>query len=374
MNDIVRRRWELDALRGLMLVLMFATHLPTRYSIGLGQPLGFVSAAEGFVILSAFMAGMINTRKAERDGIPSMRRSFLLRTLKVYGCHVACLLFLFTLITALGLKYQQEDFVNYLGFYLNQPVTGLWAGTLLIYNPPLLDILPLYVMLLLASPFILSYGVKNGWRGIFTVSILLWIVSQFEFSAWLYQILVSVTGLPVPFNETGSFETFAWQFLWIFGLWLGSMDAKGVLRDRKPFPVWLVIGALLTAIFFFAWRHIVGQVPFPGNDFLNALQDKWHLGPLRMLNFFALLILIMHYGERIRLALPRLRMFEVMGAASLPVFCIHLVMVLLALAILGQNMDDRNDLGDLLLLLGGLFGLYLTARIAIGLRRKPVHS
>ncbi|WP_293779011.1 OpgC domain-containing protein [uncultured Oxalicibacterium sp.] len=368
---MARRRWELDALRGLMLVLMFATHLPTKYSIGLGQPLGFVSAAEGFVILSAFMAGMINTRKAEKHGIASMRRSFLRRALEVYGCHVACLLLLFTLIATLGLVFHRDEFVNYLGFYLSQPLTGLWAGILLIYNPPLLDILPLYVMLLLVSPFILSHGIQHGWRGIFVISTLLWFVSQFEFSAWLYQGLVMLTGLPVPFNETGSFETFAWQFLWVFGLWLGSLDARGVLRERKPFPRGVVIAALLTAAIFFIWRHIVGQVPFGENEALNALQDKWHLGPLRMLNFFALLILILHYGERMRQSVPRLRMFEVMGAASLPVFCVHLVMVLLALALLGQNMDHRNDLGDLLLLMGGLFGLYLVAKFALGMKHKP---
>ena len=45
----MRRRWELDALRGLMLVLMTSTHLPTWFAVPASQPFGFVSAAEGFV-------------------------------------------------------------------------------------------------------------------------------------------------------------------------------------------------------------------------------------------------------------------------------------------------------------------------------------
>lgn len=370
MNDIVRRRWELDALRGLMLVLMFATHLPTRYSIGLGQPFGFVSAAEGFVMLSAFMAGMINTRKADRNGIPAMRQAFLIRALKVYGCHVACLLLLFTLIAALGLKFGQPGLTNLIGFYLNNPLTGLLSGMALIYNPPLLDILPLYVVLLLVSPFILSHGLQHGWRGIFIVSGLLWLAAQFHLSEGLYTLLVAATGLSVPFKETGSFETYAWQFLWVFGLWLGSMDAKGALRDRKPFPQPLVLSSLALVLAFFAWRHIVGQVPVPGNEFINSLQDKWFLGPMRLLNFFAMLIVVMHYGERIRAALPRLKMFESMGAASLPVFCVHLILVLLTLAILGENLDDRPDWQDMLLLAGGLYALYLSARVALGVKRR----
>jgi hypothetical protein len=69
----MQRWWEIDALRGLMLILMTLTHLPTRFSGPFGQPLGFVSAAEGFVFLSAFMAGFIFTKRAVKDGIPAMR-------------------------------------------------------------------------------------------------------------------------------------------------------------------------------------------------------------------------------------------------------------------------------------------------------------
>ena len=47
-----RRYWEIDAVRGLMLVLMTITHVPTRFTDPVGQPFGFVSAAEGFVLLS----------------------------------------------------------------------------------------------------------------------------------------------------------------------------------------------------------------------------------------------------------------------------------------------------------------------------------
>ena len=54
-----RRRWEIDLLRGLMLVLMTLTHLPTRVTDPLGQLFGYVSAAEGFVLLSGYMAGLV---------------------------------------------------------------------------------------------------------------------------------------------------------------------------------------------------------------------------------------------------------------------------------------------------------------------------
>ena len=51
----LERKPELDALRGLFLVWMTLTHLPTRASDLVNQPFGFVSSAEGFVFLSALL-------------------------------------------------------------------------------------------------------------------------------------------------------------------------------------------------------------------------------------------------------------------------------------------------------------------------------
>jgi hypothetical protein len=60
----MKRYREIDALRGLKLALMTVTHLPTRLADPLGQPFGWVSAAEGFVLLSGFTAGLVYSRLA----------------------------------------------------------------------------------------------------------------------------------------------------------------------------------------------------------------------------------------------------------------------------------------------------------------------
>ena len=147
------RRWDLDALRGLMLVMMTLTHLPTRFSASISQPFGFVSAAEGFVLLSAFMAGSIYTPRALQQGIPVMREAFLVRALKLYACQLVLLLFVFTLVAKIGVALDQPAVTNMLSFYLRDPFTAVWSGVALIYSPPLVDILPLYVVLMLASPW-----------------------------------------------------------------------------------------------------------------------------------------------------------------------------------------------------------------------------
>jgi len=355
------RRWELDALRGLMLVLMVLTHLPTRVAVPLGQPFGFVSAAEGFVMLSAYTAGIVYTLRARRDGERTMREAFLRRALKVYACQAALLAFLFTVVAFIDMLVHGVDIDNLISFYRQAPATALLGAALLLYNPPLLDILPMYILFMLASPVLLLHGMHQGWAGILTGSIALWCGSQFGLGGWLYGQVVAFTGLPVPVDQTGSFAPLAWQFLWVLGLWMGS---TGVTRNTatRPFPRAMVTAAAGYAMVCLVWRHAVGQVPFGDHPALNLLFDKWHLGPLRMLDFLALTLLTVHFGPWLKSHVPRLRFLEVFGAASLTVFCCHLVLVLTALALVGEAKPERPLWMDGSILVTSFAVLYGVAR------------
>lgn len=368
----MNRRWELDLLRGFMLVMMFTTHLPTRFSDKFGQPFGYVSAAEGFVMLSAFMAGLIYTGRAQKAGIPAMQKAFFRRVATVYACHATLLLFLFSAIALLGLKLDQPALTNLIAFYLSDPWAALPGALLLIYNPPLLDILPLYILLLFASPFVLAHAMRHGWTGVFVVSVALWACGQFPLSQVMYEALAHHTGLRVPYGETGSFETLSWQFLWLFGLWMGAATAQGRLDHRKPFPQPVLAAAVLVVLVCLLWRHMAGQIPVPGQaeSLINQLFDKWKLGPLRMLNLFALLVVIMHFGPRLSERLPRIGFLEKLGSASLPVFCMHLVVVLVALSVAGEYQPGRPLLLDMLLMAAGLAALYATALVTLYIDRE----
>jgi hypothetical protein len=355
----MQRWWEIDALRGLMLILMTLMHLPTRFSGPFGQPLGFVSAAEGFVFLSAFMAGYIFTKRAARDGIPAMRTAFLKRALKIYCCHVVMLLFLFTIIAAIGITANQPAIKNLIAFYLHEPITALWASLVLLYNPPLLDILPLYVVLMLVSPWVLMIGLRLSWTPILSFSLLLWVCAQFGLEKEIYQAISTYGGLKVPFSETGAFDALAWQLMWMIGLSAGSLAFSRPISLIK-LPRFLVGAAILIALTCFIWRQAGGQAPFGANATLNALFNKWHLGPLRIVNFLALLLLTIRFGPLVSHRL-RFRFLEVLGAASLPVFCVHLAVVLLALAAVGADPSLKSVWLDFALLAGTFCLLYATA-------------
>ncbi len=343
-----RRLWELDALRGLMLVLMTLTHLPTQFASATSQPFGFVSAAEGFVMLSGFMAGLVYTQREHRVGGELMARAFWQRALKIYLVQAALMVFLFTVVALIAGFTHQDAARNLMGFYLERPKTAIASGFLLIYSPPLLDILPMYVLFMLVSPILLLHARRSGWTGVLALSIVLWLLAQFDLGLLVYEVTVLLTGLPVPFPHTGSFELFGWQFLWVLGLWMGATYADAP-DDAPPlrFPRGLVVTAWVYALVCMVWRHAIGQTPFPGDVGLNLMFDKWHLGPLRLLDFFALLVLVMHHAPWLRAHLPRLRALELLGRASLPVFCAHLVLALLALATVGEVLPGRPVLVDL---------------------------
>ncbi|MEJ7688803.1 MAG: OpgC domain-containing protein [Variovorax sp.] len=368
----MKRYWEIDALRGLMLVLMTVTHLPTRLTDPLGQPFGFVSAAEGFVLLSAFVAGVVYSRIADGQGIDALRKAFWRRALKVYMSQAATLLFLFTIVTAVGLQIDQPAVKDLLKYYLTDPHQAFLYSLLLVYEPALLDILPMYIFFMLLSPWVLAFALWHGWLGVVMVSAVLWALAQFGLSEWLYGLAVTYLGLPVPYRELGAFNAFAWQFLWFVGLWMGaSRNAPDAVPLRVP--AWMVAIALGAAIYGIWWRHvgINGQAPFGGDSSLNLLFDKWQLGPLRLVNLLVLGIVVVRFGPWFIRHIPRLHWLEAMGSASLPVFCAHLVAVLLVLAIYGGSQTARPWWGDALLLAAVFTSLYGVARAVLWWEARP---
>jgi hypothetical protein len=352
-----------------MLVLMTVTHLPTRFSDPLGQPFGFVSAAEGFVLLSAFMAGMVYTGRERRDGAPVMQEAFYKRAGKIYLCQAALLVFLFTLVALLGLLADQPAVKDLMSFYLQRPKAAIVGALLLLYSPPLLDILPMYIVFMLASPFLLLVGLRRGWLAIMAVSVALWLTAQLGSGAWLYEQIAGFARVPVPVEQTGAFELLAWQFLWVLGLWMGSSHAlareaaaAGGAAQQPVFPRWMVVAALLIVVTGMAWRHAVGQLPFPGDDSLNALFDKWGLGPLRVINLFGLMVVLIHFGPWLMARVPRVRSLETLGSAALPVFCAHLFLVLMALAFFGSPTPERPWLTDIGILVVSFAVLFAVAK------------
>src|SRR5690349_15061155 len=134
---------ELDILRGFLLLWMTLTHLPTKASIISNQTFGFVSGAEGFIFLSAFMVGRIEHGIERRAGQFATIRDLLKRTLRIYLYHSALLAIAFTFFAEIAVSFHRLAVRNLLSYYLQSPHDAIVAGAVLIYRPSLFDILPM---------------------------------------------------------------------------------------------------------------------------------------------------------------------------------------------------------------------------------------
>src|ERR1039458_5331599 len=199
----LERRPELDALRGLFLVWMTLAHLPTRFSDFVNQPIGLLSSAEGFVFISALLVGRLSIHEMMAD--PSkVRLKLWKRSLKIYAYHLLMLGLVFTVAAAFAVHTHRAALNHLLNFYLAHPFEAIVGSVLLLYCPPLLDILPMYVAFLFLTPMVLSAAVRFGWRWILAVSGLIWILAQFGLRDVVHNSIVHITHLPIPLQESGA--------------------------------------------------------------------------------------------------------------------------------------------------------------------------
>jgi hypothetical protein len=331
----LERRPELDALRGLFLVWMTLTHLPTRFSDFLNQPIGFVTSAEGFVFISALLVGRLSIHEMMAD--PSkVRLKLWKRSLKIYAYHLLMLGLVFTVAAAFAVHTHRAAIYHLLNFYLAHPFEAVVGSVLLLYCPPLLDILPLYVTFLFMTPMLMSAGVRIGWRRVLAISGLVWLLAQFGLRDMVHNWIVQVTHLQIPLQETGAFNLFAWQAIWVAGLWIGTRSALDT-QPMKKFPGWVAGAATGVCLVFIGIRH--GWLgPHLTQAALGLQLDKWQLGPLRLLNLAAF-TLVVYWLRQYLVKLVSIEPFLILGKASLRVFCAHIFFVFVGLALLVGDVD-----------------------------------
>ena len=353
----LQRLPELDALRGLFLVWMTLTHLPTRFSNLVNEPFGFISSAEGFVFLSAMLIGRLYIRKMMADPA-GVRAHMWKRSLKLYAYHMFLLAFAFTVAASWAVHAHRIAITNLLNFYLNHPGTAILGSALLIYCPPLFDILPMYVMFLFLTPLLLRAALRVGWKVLLAASALIWLGAQFGLRDLVHNWVVHATHLHIPLQETGAFNMFAWQAVWLAGLWIGASSAREAIPLARV-PRWGVALSAGVCAFFIAVRH-VWLGPHMTEQSLGMLLDKWQIGPLRAMNIAAFMVVFYWMRKYVRMVVAR-EPFLTLGKASLQVFCAHLFFVFAGLALLYGEVEQLTGVTAVVLLAVTFACLFLVA-------------
>jgi hypothetical protein len=298
---------------------MSIDHSPSWLRRFTDQPLGFFTTAECFVFVSAFLAGMVFRKRSEKLGFVAARSSSIDRAGRIYRAHLVTVCFAFVLGSFFlsdlpGIRYLLDH-------YLVNPWTAIPGSLALLFRPPLMDILPIYVLFSLLTPLAFWAAQRWEWRTVLLVSFSGWLIAQSHASD-----LLLTTAKDLSFVQLGPFDLLAWQFLWVVGLFIGQRFAEN--RSLLPATHWFRLLLVFPVIVFLFWRWIsIANGPDPITQ--SWWFDKWHLGPLRLINF-ALAALVtatfLRYINRWELFL---RPFLLIGRHMLPVFCSQICLSLL---------------------------------------------
>jgi hypothetical protein len=306
-------------------------------------------ATEVFVLLAGYGAGLSYGMRQWTSGYVSSAADVLRRAWTLYVAHI----FLFVLFsaqvtysaTALNrISYLEESRLDVLG---DDPYRSILEAVLLRFQPSLLNILPLYVVLMV-------FFAATMW-------LLRWPKVLFALSFAIY-LVVRATNLNLAgwSEEYWFFDPFAWQFLFIIGVLLACAPM------RMPKPGWLFdILAAAVIIQGIVVTCIVEPHPrllhWVSASWLRSLviEDKTGLYPSRLISILALTWICVRY---VRFDQPWLRSrwaapFVLIGQNSLPVFCGSIVLGFIARLGLEYNDGAALQVGINLFGAAGMVGL-----------------
>jgi hypothetical protein len=315
---IGERELRLDLFRGLALWLIFIDHLPasllTWFTI---RNYGFSDATEIFIYISGYTAAFVYGRAMLESGVVIASARILRRVWQIYVAHV----FLFTIFLAeisyVATSFENPLYTEEMGImdFLKQPDVTIVQALLLRFRPVNMDVLPLYIVLMLALPVIL-WSMK--WKPDLTLALsaVLYAVT------WEYDLYFSA----YP-NGFWAFNPLAWQLLFVFGAWCALGGARRMSRIlASPVTMWISI-AYIVAAFYVTLTWYVPQVPHLMPKRLEQWMypiDKTNLDVLRLTHFLALAALTVRFLPRDwpGLKSPWLRPLILCGSHSLEIFCL----------------------------------------------------
>lgn len=275
------RDLRLDLMRGFCVFAMITDHVgdtsPLRLLTGSNRFL--TSAAEGFILISGFTAGLVYRSLIARLGYEAAVKKALRRAFSLYLIAVSLVFLLMPVSETFQLPWAQ-------GLTIEHSVSFVLGVLTLHRGYSLADIMLIYTFLLAFMPLALLLLNSGRTRLLVVTSAGLWALHRFA------PALATITW-PIAGNE--AFDLAAWQLLFFVALALGyHRDRLPVLTPATLRRVQLLTGAGVFALLvFFAIclppesfpQRLHALSPFSDAQqtwIMARLADKPGLGPLRL--------------------------------------------------------------------------------------------
>jgi hypothetical protein len=287
------RDLRLDFFRGVSLLFIFVDHIPDN-SISYLTLANFVfnDAAEIFVFISGYTAAIVFGGMAARSGTVYASLQVLRRCWTLYVAHI----FLFVIFTA-QVAYTAEKFENPMFIdemkvagFLQEPHIATLKALTLQFQPEFMGILPLYIVLLLAYAVLLPI-VPRFPRAVLALSLVLYLATP-------------LLGINLATYPGGRWfhNPFAWQLLFVIGIVCATFTSTHHFdfAQRKPW-FYLVVAFLAISVVTKLALMIDERVDIIPSEVVAGIWlflDKTNLGPLRLLNFLALVVVTVRLVPR----------------------------------------------------------------------------
>ncbi len=325
----IPRDFRLDLYRGIALWLIFLGHVPGNILNRITPwDYGFSDPAEIFIFVSGYANAYVYGRVMESRGFVVSAAQILRRVFETYVAQMFLFVIFIGEIALLSHGSHAFDDVMNIRFFRDDPEQSILAVTLLRFMPVNMDVLPLYIVVLAVSPFTL------------------WLLRRAPVAALtlcgaLYAV-VNLTGLNLPSWPKGHwyFDPLAWQFLFVLGAWCGIGASDWLWRALRLRAVVIAAAVYVVVVFaaFIALKELDAGALVPA--WLQHAFGKTLLGPLRMLHFIALAIVVTRLIPRDwpPLSSWMLRPAILCGQHSLEVFCLGVILAFASyVAILGVS-------------------------------------
>ena len=312
-----KRDLRLDLLRGIGQWMVYLDHIPYDFLNWFTlRNYGFSDAAEIFVFISGYSIGFAYGPAVKAGQFRAAVKRLLTRASQLYVAHIFLFLFFTAQIARTAARFDNpmyKDEFNVAQF-LDRTDIMIGQALLLKYKPVNLDVLPLYIVLMLMASAIL-WGLLRRPNWTLLCSAVLYVAARhFDWN------LPSFPGGKWYFNP------FAWQFLFVFGIWCGFGGGPAVRTAAFSRPVTIIAVAWIIFAFLIVMTwHVPTLERFVPQALIKAIYpiDKTNLDPLRLTHFIAVLVVLLRIlpPDAPWLTSKWLRPLILCGQRSLPVFC-----------------------------------------------------
>ncbi len=351
---------RIDFFRGLSLIFIFINHIPDNvFSWFTSRTYTLFDSAEVFMFLAGYSAALAYYSLVPQ-GIQAFSLKALRRTRSIWTYHLLLVAGIMAAAYALGEAGVKTDYEIYLDKIQSNPAQVLFGAPLLAFQAPLLDILPMYVMVMLLAPFLIWLRVR-GELALLSVSGLAWM-----FAARFFPNVPTMT-----YDVAWNFNPFCWQFLFAIGLAFGwrtrtNMPPVASGKSRRILDICCVLFVAFSAC-------VLMTIAFETIDdaAANRLRAMYFSLNKRTLDLWrvvgllasAYLVARLVAKDTAWLKVGVVRWVCAAGAASLPIFALTVV-----LSFAGKFMVmafDHSILGDAIVTGAGIA---IILAVALGLK------